>query len=602
MSDSDDSENIVPKGKKRQLHKEEHVREKEKIARLEGKEFVTSKGILVPAKSTGPSCECKHKCVDSFSLVEKANIINNLYNGRPKNEQDTSLIGYIEKHDVARHRPSTENSKQHDASYKYFALKGTFRVEVCRKAYISLHSLSHKKVLRLTNILGKGKTPVDMRGKHQNRGNAFPQEILIHMNEHIQSFPQHTSHYSSTQVIYLDAILNVKKMHDLFIEKHPDYKNKVKYEYYLEHYNKNFGFRFGRPQVDVCSTCEDLKTKLKSSSLNESAKRVASAEYIVHMRRANKFYKKLNEIKEISQTRPDVMGIAFDYMQNLPLPFLPVQEMFYLRKLWFYVFNIYDMKNNKAYFYTYAEGEANKGPNEVCSMVLSFIQNHMPNEVKELHVFSDACGGQNRNHAFCRLLSSLTMTNRFNVVQQYYPVRGHSFLPCDRMFGTLKREVRVHDRVYSPEEYKSMIQNAKKSDPTFQVESVTCDSILDFKKWWPQYFVKLPKSLENKKESFKISQCRQFVFKNTTSGYVETSVFIDNPVKLTFKLKKANVVQLPNTLSYPMGKVPIKKEKLQDLQKVIHYIPDQHRPFFEEKLAWPTTAERLVSDDENSDG
>lgn len=602
MSDSDE-EYVPPKGKKRQLHKEEHVREKEKIARRHGEEFVTSKGVLVQAKTTGPNCECKRKCTDSFSMEEKDNIIKSVYNGRPKNEQDTFLIGLIERFDVARHRPSNETSKKHDSSFKYFAMKTTTRVEVCRRAYISLHALSHKIVLRLTHILAANQTPADKRGKHENRSNAIPPDVLIKINEHIDSFPKRTSHYSSTPVTYLDATLNVKKMHELFIEKYPEYNNKIKYEYYLEYYNKNFGFRFGRPQVDVCSTCEDLIIKMKSTNLNENAKRAASAEYIVHKRRANKFYKKVDEIEKLSKTRPDVMGIAFDYMQNLPLPFLPVQEMFYLRKLWFYVFNVCDMKNNKAYFYTYSEGEANKGPNEVCSMVLSFIDNHVPDDVKELHVFSDACGGQNRNHALCRLLCSLTMTNRFKVVHQYYPVRGHSFMPCDRMFGTLKREVRVHDRVYSPKEYNTMIKNAKKNDPPFQVETVGCQSILDFKKWWPQYFVKLPASIENKKDKFKISQCRHLVFKNDPKGYVVTSPFIDNPVKKTFKLKKTNTIQLPDTQAHPTGKVPIKKKKLQDLRKIIHYIPDEYRPFFEEKLSWPTSAnDRNPSDDEeNSD-
>lgn len=62
------------------------------------------------------------------------------------------------------------------------------------------------------------------------------------------------------------------------------------------------------------------------------------------------------------------------------------------------MFSMFDIKNDKAYFYTYPEGEGNKGPNDVCSMLLNFIKNHVPDEVEELHVFSDACGGQNRNH------------------------------------------------------------------------------------------------------------------------------------------------------------------------------------------------------------
>ncbi|KAG8276304.1 hypothetical protein J6590_068592 [Homalodisca vitripennis] len=52
--------------------------------------------------------------------------------------------------------------------------------------------------------------------------------------------------------------------------------------------------KFGRPQVDVCSQCEDLNTKMRSS-LNDNAKLAAAAEMLVHKRRANKFYKKNTE-------------------------------------------------------------------------------------------------------------------------------------------------------------------------------------------------------------------------------------------------------------------------------------------------------------------
>lgn len=94
-------------------------------------------------------------------------------------------MSLIERHEVARHRPKNENSKQHESSFKYFAMKGTSRVEVCRNAYISLHALSHKVVIRLTKILVSGKSPIDRRGKHENRSNAIPASHLVKIHEHI---------------------------------------------------------------------------------------------------------------------------------------------------------------------------------------------------------------------------------------------------------------------------------------------------------------------------------------------------------------------------------------------------------------------------------
>lgn len=81
-------------------------------------------------------------------------------------------------------------------------------------------------------------------------------------------------------------------------------------------------------------------------------------------------------------------------MQNLPLPQLPVQEMFYLRKLWFYVLSVHNLKTNESMFYTYQEGSGKKGPNEVCTLILKYTQTKITDEVKELYIFSDVCGGK----------------------------------------------------------------------------------------------------------------------------------------------------------------------------------------------------------------
>ncbi|KAJ9593391.1 hypothetical protein L9F63_015095 [Diploptera punctata] len=553
----DSEEEYEPERKRGKANKDLQCKEKEKLARQKGKEFVSCKGLLVEAKTTGPDCNCHKKCMGNFSVEEKGSIIDNIYNGRPKNEKDTFLMGLIERYDVARHRPLTKNSKQNLSSFKYFAIKGTSRVEVCRNAYISLHAISSKVVQRLTKLVATNQSPVDVRGKSQNRGNTLDAHIVIKIDDHISSFPKKESHYSSLPVTYLDSSLTVSKMHGLFIKKHPDLKGVIKYEYYLKHFNDNYGYRFGRPQVDVCSTCEDLNTKIKSSTLNDVAKRAAVAELLVHKRRAKKFYSKMENVKNICKERNDVMAIAFDFMQNMPLPFIPVQEMFYL------------------------QGEALRGPNEVCSCLLDFI-NQISEEVKILYVFSDACAGQNRNHTLTRLLATLTMNGRFSVIHQFYPIRGHSFLPCDRTFSVIKRQVRRLDRIYSPNQYDDIIRNARKLNPPYEVKRLLNNQVLNFKGWWPQYFKKTCKDIENKNLTFNIKDER------LCRGCVEASEYIDGLHHGTFRLKKQDYVELPTTAAYT-GKLDINIKKIQDISKVTHYIPDEYKSFYEDILKYPTS-------------
>ena len=121
---------------------------------------------------------------------------------------------------------------------------------------------------RLNKLLEKNQKPPDMRGKHVNRGNTLDPVVLNKIDEHISSFPTKVSHYTSHPITYLQADLTVKKMHELFTEKYPDLKSMVKYEFYFHYFRGNYVYRFGRPQVDVCSTCEKLNTKIKSTTLN----------------------------------------------------------------------------------------------------------------------------------------------------------------------------------------------------------------------------------------------------------------------------------------------------------------------------------------------
>ncbi|KAG8332466.1 hypothetical protein J6590_022679 [Homalodisca vitripennis] len=91
-------------------------------------------------------------------------------------------------------------------------------------------------------------------------------------------------------VIWLTQILGLKIVHckeegvEIYVMQRKRQEGKDKSLSLLQVY----GYRFGRPQVDVCSQCEDLNTKMRSS-LNDNANLAAAAEMLVHKRRANKF-------------------------------------------------------------------------------------------------------------------------------------------------------------------------------------------------------------------------------------------------------------------------------------------------------------------------
>ena len=72
-------------------------------------------------------------------------------------------------------------------------------------------------------------------------------------------------------------------------------------------------------------------------------------------------------------------------------------------------------------------------------------------------------------------------------------------------------------------------------------------------------------------------------------------------MKNTFLLQKPNseVPQIPTAIAYD-GKIPINHKKMQYLAKIVLYIPNEYKPFYEEVLTRSTTA--TMEDDGQSEG
>lgn len=544
---------------------------------------------------------CKKKCLENINENIRKQIFEKFRSFDTKNEQDAYLQGLIEAKPVQRKRPRTEDpqkSKSHSSTYVYWISHSEGKQKVCKDAFKSVHGVTADRIRRLTKLLAEGKVPKDLRGLSKP-GNSKPREIIDKIKSHIGSFPVKEAHYTSRSYHYLSEKLNVKIMHQLFLEKFPG--SDVKYKFYLKIFQQHFSLSFGRPQIDTCVTCEELQLKIKSKYLNDNAKRAAVAEKVVHLRRAKKFYTQMDHIKTVCQQHENTAGICIDYMQNLFLPAIPVQDTFYLHQLTVNVFNIHDLRTGKAWFYIYHEGYEKKSPNEVCSFLMDYIEREISSDVKHLHIFSDGCAGQSKNYTVIRMCSALVEVGRFRSVDQYFPIRGHSYMPCDRDFATLKRKIKKFDRVYMLKEYVELfITSSQKNN--FSVYLMDSDNtiIKDYKKWWPKFYRKnclsqgsyardVPK--ENK-QPFTISFFNHFTHNEDTKGYVVARPFINGFVQHTFHLSYSKVAAFPSQLAYPDKKIPIKKKKMATLKKFRRFLQDVHvegaQAFYEELFQWPT--------------
>ena len=163
----------------------------------------------------------------------------------------------------------------------------------------------------------------------------------------------------------------------------------------------------------------------------------------------------MNECPESSIT------VCFDMMENLALK-SPIGQTYYSRQLYKYVFGVVvhhgkDSHQSKedVFIFTWCEHENRKDSNMIASALNFCFRDRIRGRLLDatnLRPFCDSCYGQNKN------LNMLAMLYTLRRTAYTFPVRGHSFLRADRVFGRIEQDLRNKDTILLPDEYNAVLQ------------------------------------------------------------------------------------------------------------------------------------------------
>ncbi|CAG4961110.1 unnamed protein product [Colias eurytheme] len=211
-----------------------------------------------------------------------------------------------------------------------------------------------------------------------------------------------------------------------------------------------FNIGFSSPATDACNVCVLWKNKIKQEKDNEK-KQLYMTELRVHKLRANAFY------AHLKKNEPNSISACFDLQQVQSLPRTPIQDAFYARQLSLYNFCIVPLDSRNPIFYTWDESQSARGSTEVGSAVYNYLKGlTLDEEIHHLRLFCDGCGGQNKNSHIIHMLLFYLLNDsppHLKDITLIFPVRGHSFLPADRVFGRLEKEIRKKPVITNKEEY-----------------------------------------------------------------------------------------------------------------------------------------------------
>ena len=291
------------------------------------------------------------------------------------------------------------------------------------------------------------------------------------------------------------------------------------------------------------------------------------------------------------QSDGNTFVITFDLQSTLPTPRLSSNVVYYKRQLMVYNLGVHDCSKEIGHMHVWHEGVASRGAQEISSCITTFVQAVSRSECKktQLVMWSDSCGGQNRNIKMSLSLLKLVCTDiPFTTITQKFLESGHSFLPNDADFSDIEKRLKYHPDVYIPEHWYDIISEARTSKP-FVVHEMKQSSFLST--------AALENAVVNRKttvDSRKVNwfDMRQIEVRRTdpTSLFYKTSHNTGEPWKQIDLTRRGRNTVLSGIIQKRLYEGPraINPLKKKDLISILHLVPSVHHEFYNSLTAGKT--------------
>lgn len=325
------------KTRKRQRNPSSWKCNKRKTARDAGKEYISIRNKLVPAKHIKNVKDCINKCLykcQKFITEEERNSSFKHYYTLTEHTKRLFLLSTTIRYCVARHRKDkNESNSRRKQTYQYYFQVGNNKIQVCKQFYLSTLNISqtpiytaHSKKDDISNIL---KLP--NQGRHLKHKISDEDRNFIRM--HIESFPKIESHYcrANSDRLYLEPCLSITKMYSLYLEACTSSgRQPNKESCYRFIFDNNYNLHFHVPKKDRCDLCEEVKLKEKEKTLTDEKKE----EYDNHVKEKEATRNEKRKDRENNSTAL----LVFDLQNVLSCPQADISNFYYKSKL-----NVYNL-------------------------------------------------------------------------------------------------------------------------------------------------------------------------------------------------------------------------------------------------------------------
>lgn len=189
---------------------------------------------------------------------------------------------------------------------------------------------------------------------------------------------------------------------------------------------------FFTPSNDRCLICK------KYDAAKGEEKAALKGNYDAHIKRKEEANASKEEDKKRANNDKTFVSASFDLQKVLQIPVSDAGPVYYSRKLCVYNLTVYEAAlPNKAFCFAWNECNGKRGSCEIGSCILQWFQT-LPESVKEVSLFSDSCGGQNRNQYIAALFSYIIQAYPIHIIEHKFLESGHTKMEVDSMHAAIE--------------------------------------------------------------------------------------------------------------------------------------------------------------------
>ena len=570
-------EGVSAGGRKRACRPENWKQSVRKKRRNEGKSYYSDIAKKqVEERKIGPPC--RDGCFDKVTMPVIEALFKEFWGIGNYDAQTAYLQKLMAPMPVKRRRKPADETKR-TCTIVYTVMYGATEHQVCRAGFLSIFGIGKKRASVALSKVTMGKTTVaDQRGRKPTATKIVGAKAEL-VRKHIEMLPALSSHYSraTSKRLYLDSNLTTVKLYDMYCEfmdsEHPDV-DKVSFNYYSTVFRSEYNIAFSPPVVDSCNICDLMKSSIINCQQQGGAPEVLQGierDLKAHVDLAETGRKLLDEFNDDSE---NIMAICFDLQQTLPTPKLSTNVAYYKRKLWTYNFCVNNLQTGRSSMYLWDEVTAKRGSSEIMSCINHYIDLHHKENQTKLILFSDNCGGQNKNINVILGCLRLVHMKKFFRIEHFFLVPGHSYMPCDRHFGSIERRLKRETTIPGKPEYMKLIKGAVKKG--FDVVDVQQSDILELESLQSHITKRTSKatSLQSARVIvYDVSFAEGYALK---VGYDMNNTADEHRVRLMkgkgkYSRKVFDLSAVPLSRKYH-SPIPLAPEKTKDLKDLIPYI------------------------------